>query len=245
MLDAPNHELRGLYQEASRLQAHPGEIARVVARAGAPRRRHRRGMIAASFAFAALSVAFVLPGPRDALDSFFNGGPTPGAVIDAGSLPDWLQNTAVLPSAGSRAAAGSGRLLAVNDGQQLIAYRDANTARACFAFAHDSDACSDTSVWRDQFANQAVLKLASGVGPTPDGRIAVFGLARSTVTRVELRDGTTTVARADVSNGGWVLVASQKTHDTLVALDAHGTIIQTIDARSWTWTPCTRPTGCH
>lgn len=246
MLDAPNHELRRLYEEASRLQARPAEIARVIARAGTPRHRHRhrRAAIAASFAAAALSVAFVLPAPRDALDRFFNGGPAPGALVDASSLPSWLQNPGELPSQASRAAGGSGRLLAAQDGQRLFAYRDGNNGRACFAFAHDSDTCSDAAVWRNQFADHAVLKLASGVGPTPDGRVAVFGLARSSVTSIELRDGGTTVARADVSNGGWVLVADERTHDTLVALDATGKAVESINARTWTWIPCTREAGC-
>jgi hypothetical protein len=244
MLDAPNRELRRLYEEANQLRARPSEIARVIERAATTRRRHRRGAIIATFAAAALSVAFVIPAPRDALDRFFNGDPAPGTAIGVGSLPAWLQSTSGLPSETSQAAVGTGRVLAAQDGQQLFAYRDATTGRACFAFASDSETCSDAEAWRSQFGDHALLKLASGVGPTPDGQVAVFGLARSAVSRVELRDGSTTVATTNVSNGGWVIVAPARIHDSLVALDANGAIIETLDARGWTWVPCTMEAGC-
>jgi hypothetical protein len=244
MLDAPNRELRRLYEEANQLEARPSEISRVIERAATTRRRHRRGAIAATLAAAALSVAFVIPAPRDALDRFFNDHPAPGIAVGVGSLPAWLQDTGGLPSESSHAAAGTGRVLAAQDGQQLFAYRDVVTGRACFAFANDSDTCSDADVWRNEFGEHAVLKLASGVGPTPGGRVAVFGLARSAVSRVELRDGSTTVATAEVSNGGWVIVAAAHVHDTLVALDANGTVIESLDARGWTWVPCTQEAGC-
>jgi hypothetical protein len=39
-----------------------------------------------------------------------------------------------------------------------------------------------------------------------------------------------------VTNGGWVIVARQGEHQSLVGLDRNGKPLETLDARNWTWT---------
>jgi hypothetical protein len=58
-----------------------------------------------------------------------------------------------------------------------------------------------------------------------------------------LRDGTTTVASTQVTNGGFI-VALQDNHDSLIGLDANGKPIETLDATGWTRTFCQQETGC-
>jgi hypothetical protein len=147
--------------------------------------------------------------------------------------------------AGAGPFAGSQRLLAANDGERMFAFRDSTTGRACVVFGTDSDTCSDSSEWNRLFAGHAVLKLASGVGPTADGQVAVFGLARSSVDHVELRDSGHPVASAPVTNGGWVIVAPQGQHSTLVAVGPSGKTVETLDASAWTWTFCQTESGCQ
>jgi hypothetical protein len=240
-------ELQTFYRQARDLEPTDGEVARVLREVQnatrGPRALHRRISVALAFALAALALtAAAYPGARDALDDFFNGGRPPGTVVDAGSLPGWLRHGNALPTA--RPAAGSHRLLAEQDGQRLLAYRDARNGRACLVFGNDSDTCSDAGEWGRLFGDHVLLKLASGVGPTDDGKVAVFGLARSSVARVEVVDGGTLVASAPVKNGGWVIVANQGRHDELVGVDAMGKPLERLDARSWTWTFCTHEAGC-
>ena len=244
MLDASNPEIRNFFSEADALRPTEAEVSHVVqlvARWRTERRalRRRRMIVTLALALAVFGSAFAYPTTRDALDTFFSGGAIPGGQKDLGGLPGWLDNTAR-----TRPATGTPRLLAEQDGQKLYAYRDANSGRACLAFANDSDTCSSNDEWQRLFAGHALLKLASGVGPTADSKVAVFGLARSSVTHVALLDGQKTVARAPVSNGGWVLVADQGQHDTLVGLDANGKTVESLDARGWTWTFCLRESGC-
>ena len=246
VLDTPNPEIRRFYAQARALEPTEAEVAGLLRRAlearSKRRTRTRRLVVAVALAATALGSAFVVPPARDALTQFFGGGPVPGTKAEAGSFPAWLTSASSLPVA--RATPGSERLLAEQDGQRLFAYRDATAGRACLAFGTDSDTCSDSAGWQRLFAGHALLKLASGVGPTADGKVAVFGIARSSVARVELRDGERIVAAAPVTNGGWVVVAPQSTHDSLVALDRNGNTVETLDARSWTWTFCTQEAGC-
>ncbi len=237
-----NPELRRFYEEARALEPSEGEVAHVLRRAGELRRTgRRRELLVVALVVTALATAFVFPASRDALDSFFAGGSVPGTRAEPGSLPTWLEHAGKLPVAG---APRSVRLLAEQDGQRLFAYRAASSGWACLAFGNDSDTCSDSAQWERLFDGHALLKLASGVGPTADGRVAVFGLARSSVVRVELRDARTVVASAPVTNGGWVIVAEQGAHDSLVGLDRNGHSVEALDARDWTWTFCTRESGC-
>ena len=247
VLEMPNPEIQRFYAEARALEPTEAEVAGLVRRALEFRRkrrtRRRRAIVAIALAAAtALSTAFVIPSARDALTRFLGGAAAPGAKTAAGSLPAWLTNASSLPVA--HPTPGSERLLAEKDGQRLIAYRDATSDRACLAFGNDSDTCSDSAGWQRLFAGHALLKLASGVGPTADGKIAVFGIARSSIARVELRDGDTVVVAAPVTNGGWVVVAPLGTHDSLVALRSDGHPVETLDARGWTWTFCTQEAGC-
>ena len=126
----------------------------------------------------------------------------------------------------------------------MLGYRDARSGRACLIFGSDSDTCSDSADWLRLFGDHALLKLASGIGPTADGHVAVFGLARSSVVTVELRDGDTAVNSTPVTNGGWVIVAPQGRHESLVGLDRNGKPVETLDARDWTWTFCFQESGC-
>jgi len=246
MMDMSTPDIRHFYTQAGALEPSECEIAQVLQRVGktASRRRPtRRLAVALALVIAALSTAaFAYPATRDALDSFFAGGATPGASADLGSFPSWLESSTNLPVA--HATRGSERLLAEQDGQRLYAYRDAGSDRACLVFANDSDTCSDSGEWHQLFANHALLKMASGVGPTGDGKVAVFGLARTSVIRVELRDGSDIVYSTPVTNGGWVIVAPQGQHDSLLGLDRNGNVIETLDARDWTWTFCLRESGC-
>jgi TusA-related sulfurtransferase len=197
--------------------------------------------LAAVVAACLVGTAFAFPPVRGALDRFFEGAGSPGSRIDPGSLPVWLRSTSALPSAPSELSGL--RLLAEQDGERLLAYRDAS-GRACLVFGNDSDTCSDAEEWMRLFGGHELLKLASGVGPTTDGRVAVFGVARSSVMSVQLRDGDRIAAAAPVTNGGWVIVGSADPHDSLVGLDREGKTVETLDARSWTWRPCTRESGC-
>lgn len=245
-MDISSPDIRAFYNQASALEPTELEIARVVRRVP-PATRHRRARkhrlaVVMAFAVVAVSSAFAFPAARDALDAFFDGGQTPGVTTDAGNLPAWLTGSVRLPVA--QASPGSQRLLAQQDGQQLFGYRDARTGRACLVFGADSDTCSDSAEWHRLFSDHGLLKLASGVGPTADGRVAVFGLARSAVVTVELRDGETVINSTPVTNGGWVIVAPQGQHDSLVGLDRNGRPVETLDARDWTWTFCVRESGC-
>jgi hypothetical protein len=47
-----------------------------------------------------------------------------------------------------------------------------------------------------------------------------------------------------VTNGGWVIVAPQGRHTTLVGIDRAGNVIETLDASAWTWTFCEKEAGC-
>jgi len=243
MLDANTPDIRDFYSAARALQPTEGEVARVVqlvAHRQTRQRVVRRRVIASlALALAVFGSAFAYPTTRDALDAFCGGGAIPGTQKDLGSFPAWLDNTGRI-----RPASGTPRLLAEQGGQKLYAYRDANSGRACLVFGNDSDTCSSSNEWQHLFAGHALLKMASGVGPTSDGKVAVFGLARSSVTRVALLDGQKTVAEAPVTNGGWVLVADQGHHDTLVGLDPTGKTVESLDARRWTWTFCLRESGC-
>ncbi len=244
MLDASTPEIRNFYNGARALEPTEAEVARVLQLVAHRRTRRsfvRRPHVIAAFALAlaVFGSAFAYPASRDALDAFFRGGTIPGTQRDLGSFPAWLDNTAL-----TRPASGTQRLLAEQDGQKLYAYRDANSGRACLVFGNDSDTCSSSDEWQRLFAGHALLKLASGVGPTADGKVAVFGLARSSVKHVALLDGEKTVANAPVTNGGWVLVANQGHHDTLVGLDSSGKTVESVDARDWTWTFCFREAGC-
>jgi hypothetical protein len=246
MFDTTESGIPQFYREAATLEPTEAEVSRVLrelaGRAAKHRARGRRyGVVALAFAIVALGAAFSYA-PIGALDDFFAGGAVPGTRVDAGSLPTWLENGTNLPA--SHPQQGSERLLAEQDGQRLLAYRDATTGRACLAFDRDSDTCSTNAAWHKQFGRHALLKLASGVGPTRDGKVAVFGLARSSVVRVELLDGNTVAAKAPVTNGGWVIVAAQGRHDTLVGLDRNGEPVETLPARSWTWSFCTQEAGC-
>jgi hypothetical protein len=249
-MDFANAELRAFYEQATRLEPADDQIARVVA--AVTRRRARRAIAARitlrrrSFALvcavvvAASISAVAYPAARDALDAFFNGGSTPGTQAALGELPSWLTG-----GAGAGPFAGSQRLLAANDGERMFAFRDSKTGRACVVFGTDSDTCSESSDWNRLFAGHAVLKLASGVGPTADGQVAVFGLARSSVDHVELRDNGHPVASAPVTNGGWVIVAPQGQYSTLVAVGPSGRTVETLDASGWTWTFCQTESGCQ
>jgi hypothetical protein len=246
MTETLSSELCRFYEQANALAPTEAELARVVQQVP---RYHRRGhalrrpaaMIVA-VTVVLLGSAFAYPAARDALNGFFAGGEAPGVQADAGDLPAWLHGSVGLPSA--HPAPGGARLLASQDGERLLAYRDANSGRACLVFGNDSDTCSDSSEWRRLFGSHALLKLASGVGPTRDGKVAVFGLARSSVVRVEIVDGSTIVADAAVTNGGWVVVADQGMHDRLLGLDAAGRTVESLDAHDWTWTFCFRESGC-
>jgi hypothetical protein len=249
-MDFANAELRAFYEQATRLEPADDHIARVVAavtprparRAIAARitlRRRSLALVCAVVIAASISTV-AYPAARDALDAFFNGGSTPGTQAALGELPGWLTGAA---DAGP--FAGSQRLLAANDGERMVAFRDRKTGRACVVFGTDSDTCSDSSEWNRLFAGHAVLKLASGVGPTADGQVAVFGLARSSVDHVELRDNGHPVASAPVTNGGWVIVAPQGQHSALVAVGPSGKTVETLDASTWTWTFCQTESGCQ
>jgi hypothetical protein len=239
-------EMHAFYDQAGALEATDLQVAQVVQRVLQTRRRprpaKRRFAVLLAVGVAAVSTAFAYPAARDALDSFFDGGATPGTPSDSGSLPEWLTGATNLPVA--QAAPGSQRLVAEQDGQRLLAYRDARSGRACLVFGSDSDTCSDSNDWHRLFGDHALLKLASGVGPTADGQVAVFGLARSSVVTVELRDGDTIVNSTPVTNGGWVIVAPQGDHRSLVGLDRNGKPIETLDARDWTWKFCFEESGC-
>jgi hypothetical protein len=249
-MDFANAELRAFYDQATRLEPADDQIARVVA--AGTRRPARRAVLARialrrrSFALACAVViaasisAVAYPAVRDTLDAFFNGGSTPGTPAALGDLPGWLTG-----DGGAGPFAGSQRLLAANDGERMFAFRDNKTGRACVVFGTDSDTCSDGPEWNRLFAGHAVLKLASGVGPTADGQVAVFGLARSSVDHVELRDNGHPVASAPVANGGWVIVAPQGRHSTLVAVGPSGNSVETLDASTWTWTFCQTESGCQ
>jgi hypothetical protein len=245
MMDMSTPEIRRFYAQAGTLEPTDLEIAQVLQRVRATARRRRptrRLVVAVALVVAALcTAAFAYPATLDALDNFFAGGATPGSPA-LGSLPAWLESSANPPAA--HATRGSERLLAEQDGQTLYAYRDAGSGRACLVFANDSDTCSDSGEWHQLFANHALLKMASGVGPTGDGKVAVFGLARTSVIRVELRDGSDIVYSTPVTNGGWVIVAPQGQHDSLLGLDRNGNVIETLDPRDWTWTFCLRESGC-
>jgi hypothetical protein len=246
MLDMTGPEIPSFYRHAAALEPTEAEVSRVLrqlaARAAKHRTRRRRGAAVLALAVVAVSVAFAYPPSFDALNNFFAGGATPGAQVDPGALPAWLENNNSLPVAHPRK--GSESLLAEQDGQQLFAYRDASTGRACLVFGNDSDTCSSDDEWQQLFGQHALLKLASGVGPTQDGKVAVFGLARSSVVRVELLDGKTVAAESPVTNGGWVIVANQGSHDSLLGLDLNGNVVETLDASSWTWKFCTNEVGC-
>lgn len=243
MFDTTAPEIRDFYDGARTLEPTEAEVARVLQRLVHRRTRgrvvRRRAIAAFALALVVLGSAFTYPASRDALDTFFSGGAIPGRG-DLGGFPRWLSET---PIPGSRAGAGTRRLLAEQDGQTLYAFQDAS-GRACLAFGDDSDTCSSTDEWERMFGNHAVLKLASGVGPTADDKVAVFGLARSSVAHVAILDGRRTVAEAPVTDGGWVIVADQGHHDTLVGLDANGKTVESLDARNWTWTFCFRESGC-
>jgi len=245
-MDISSPDIRAFYDQASTLEPTEFEVAQVVRRLqrAAPRRHavKRRFAVVIAFALFAVSSAFAYPAARDALDAFFNGGQTPGVATDAGSLPTWLTGSTSLPV--TQATPGSQRLLAQQDGQRLLGYRDARSGRACLIFGSDSDTCSDSADWLRLFGDHALLKLASGIGPTADGHVAVFGLARSSVVTVELRDGDTAVNSTPVTNGGWVIVAPQGRHESLVGLDRNGKPVETLDARDWTWTFCIQESGC-
>jgi hypothetical protein len=247
MLDTTGPEIPNFYRQAATLEPSEVEVSRVLrelaARTAKHRMRRRRGVAVLALAVVvAITAAFAYPQTLDALDNFFAGGATPGTQVDPGTLPAWLENASNLPAAHPQK--GSESLLAEQDGQRLFAYRDATTGRACVVFASDSDTCSSDDEWHQLFGQHAVLKLASGVGPTEDGKVAVFGLARSSVVRVELLDGHTVAAEAPVTNGGWVIVADQGSHGSLVGLDSNGNTVETLDASSWTWSFCTDEAGC-
>lgn len=247
MLDTTGPEISNFYRQAATLEPSEVEVSRVLrelaATAGKQRMRRRRGAAVLALAVVvAITAAFAYPQTFDALDNFFAGGATPGTQVDPGSLPAWLENADNLPAAHPQK--GSEGLLAEQDGQRLFAYRDASSGRACLVFGNDSDTCSSDDEWHQLFGQHALLKLASGVGPTQDGKVAVFGLARSSVVRVELLDGKTVAAEAPVTNGGWVIVADQGSHDTLVGLDSSGNAVETLDTSSWTWKFCTNEAGC-
>jgi hypothetical protein len=245
MLDTTGPEIVGFYNQAAALEPTEAEVSLVLqhfaATTARSRTRRRRGAAVLALAVLAVTTAFAYPSTFDALDNFFAGGSGPGTHVDPGNLPAWLEN-GTPPRAHPQK--GSERLLAEQDGQRLFAYRDESTGRACLVFDRDSDTCSSAADWRSQFGQHALLKLASGVGPTRDGKVAVFGVARSSVVRVELLDGHEVAAEAPVTNGGWVIVAGQGRHDSLVGLDRHGNIVETLDASSWTWSFCRREAGC-
>jgi hypothetical protein len=249
-MDFANAELRAFYDQAARIEPADDQIARVVAAftrrparrplaARIARRRRSFALVCAVVVAASIS-AVAYPAARDALEAFFNGGSTPGTPAALGELPSWLTG-----GTGAGPFAGSQRLLTANDGERMFAFRDTKTGRACVVFGTDSDTCSDSSEWNRLFTGHAVLKLASGVGPTADGNVAVFGLARSSVDHVELRDNGHPVASAPVTNGGWVIVAPQDQHSSLVAVDPSGKTVETLDASRWTWTFCQTESGCQ
>ncbi len=246
MLDMTGPEIPSFYRQAAALEPTEAEVSSVLrglaVRTAKHRTRRRRGAAVLALAVVAVSAAFAYPPTFDALDNFFAGGATPGTQVDSGSLPAWLENNDNLPT--SHPQKGSESVLAEQDGQRLFAYRDASTGRACLVFGNDSDTCSSDDEWHQLFGQHALLKLASGVGPTQDGKVAVFGLARSSVVRVKLLDGKAVAAEAPVTNGGWVIVADQGSHDTLVGLDSSGNVVETLDASSWTWSFCTNEAGC-
>jgi len=245
-MDISSPEIRAFYDQAGAFAPTDLQVAQVVQRVlkAPPRRRtvKRRFAVVLAVGLVAVSTAFAYPAARDTLDSFFDGGATPGAATDFGTLPGWLTGSTKLPV--SQAAPGSQRLLARQDGQRLLGYRDARSGRACLVFGSDSDTCSDSNEWHRLFGDHALLKLASGVGPTADGQVAVFGLARSSVITVELRDGDTVVNTTPVTNGGWVIVAPQGEHKSVVGLDRTGKPVETLDARNWSWKFCFKESGC-
>ena len=53
------------------------------------------------------------------------------------------------------------------------------------------------------------------------------------------------VASAPVTNGGWVIVAPQGQHSTLVAIGPSGKTVETLDTTGWTWTFCQTESGCQ
>ena len=251
-MELANADLKRFYAHAATLEPSEAEVGRVISGLRVSRELDRTlgartpfraaGLVAIALATlsAAVLSAIAYPAARDALDAFFSGGAAPGNQIAESSLPAWLSGS----GDSAHPASGSQRIVAEAGGERMYAFRDSKTGRACVVIGTDSDTCSDSSEWQRLFAGHALLKLASGVGPTADNGVAVFGLARANVARVELRDGSALVASARVTNGAWIVVAPQGTHDTLVALDSGGRVVESLDASGWTWRFCQNEAGC-
>jgi hypothetical protein len=224
------------FAPAMRAEPSDQEVAALLARVSAPRRRRTRRVLALALALLALSLgtALAVPQSRSAL---LDGLGRLGDFLSGGSLPGGSA-----PGGASRrlnyldlAAPGTVRVLVQNQAERLVAFREERTNDPCLGLGRHIVECGDAEHWRARFEDPALGVLTTTRTTTP-GLVAVWGVAADAVASVEIRyrDGSTQLGR--VGRNGFVVIAgASRAPTTLIALDASGHQVTTVDVRRLQW----------
>jgi hypothetical protein len=239
-----NSALDTFYREAAALELTDAEaraITRRVDRRTQTRLRSPRRLLAVGAAALMLAVAATpawaaLGDALGGLGGFFDGGQPPGSKLAQSDYPTWLRGGGDLPTAAS--------ILATNGEAKLYAYRDAS-GNVCFGYGgHVSDCNGDASWWQARFENHQAVVLSTN--PSGTATVALYGIATTQAAQIELRSADAVLAKAPVTDGGFVLtVPAGSAPTTLDVKDAAGQTIDSLDVSANQWTFCTDEQGCQ
>ena len=212
------------------------DAARTRVRRTSPR---RVAAIAVAGAALAVGTAVAVPQTRDAifdafgsLERFLSGGDAPGTQVPPTERPgelNWFFD----------AEPGTARVIASAGRTRLAAFREASTGMACLSYGLAAEECRPDEDWIAQLAGSPVL-LRGPVPEESDGKLPLIGIVADAVTSVAVTYADGGTERLNGVRIGFVLLVDGTRHPTtLVARDASGADIATIDItdRQWRFTP--------
>jgi hypothetical protein len=224
------------FAPAARAEPSEQEVAALLARISAPRRRRPRRVLALALAMLALSLgtALAVPQSRSALldglgrlGEFLSGGSLPGesAPNGASTRLNYLD----------LAEPGTVRVLVENQGERLIAFREETTNDPCLGLGRHIVECGDPEHWQARFEDPA-LGVLTTTQTTKPGLVAAWGVAADSVVSLEIRyrDGSTQTGKVG-RNGFVVLAEAARAPTSLIAIDADGDHVATVDVRRLQW----------
>lgn len=199
----------------------------------------RIATIAAAGAVLLAGTAVAIPQTRDtifdafgSLERFLTGGDPPGTPVPQTERPGELNWFA-------GAAPGSERIIASAGGTRLAAFRQAATGMACLSYGLAVEECRSDAEWIAQLEGSPVL-LRGPVPEASDGKLPLIGIVADAVVSIELTYADGGRERLDGIRTGFVLlVDGDRNPLTLVAQDASGTTLATVNVsnRQWSFSP--------
>ncbi len=241
-IDPLDERLTLAFTDVRDIEPTDRQVRTAVAAASQPRLggvgvRRAVGIGAASLTVAT-ATAFAVPQSREAIldaagafgDFLTGGGDPPGDPLAPGEragVLNWFYGSDTT----------TGNVIAEAGGVRIIAYRQAGTDLPCIEWGLVASECRRDHEW-SQLLNEQVVYAPAIVAtqPRPDG-IPLVGIAADRVTsaRVEYADGSLT-APVPVDHGFIVFADPARRPVRLIARDAGGTVLATLDVSRYQWT---------